>query len=994
MRKCVESVMLAVVLLGMTVGFLVALPERVRADPTVDYVMVVDAPGGAGSWVASRDYTFGDNDTFWAAGYNASSGWVQDVPVYWQFTESGLARGNQVIRVNHTYGSSAKIYTNGYGIAHVRAYYHITPGNLTTTNDTGPLRVSVDNVDSVIVRSEQGGAGTWVGPATYQSGDKDKFYAAAYDSGGNFLDDIVSNWTSTNLSVGYLYSSPSGRIGGCEGSGTTVSCYPLINFYASAIGHTYVNATPVGTSVTNMTGKLTVTGVGVDYIQIRDAPNGHGQVRGNFTYYEREQDTFYAASYNFTIGYRGEVTGDWTTNDSAVCKVKGYSGNNAHGSSVQLLLVGVGNCTVTVNATTISGVISNTTGTLTVLPRTTLTVDANGGKDYTTIQAAVDAAGDGYTIEVYPAIYYENVVVNKEIEIVGTDRTGVILDGGGSGTALYLGTDRIVIHNFTILNAEYGIFNDQTNNTRIYHMTIKDYTIGLNNSYTLNAWVAYNLIRDGEIGVVAYKAYDDAIRYNEIAYNTAYGGKGYNAHLRNCFNWNSLHNNGIGYYYDPTTELPPMEFNGNVLIDNDIGVKVESSSAITVTGNSISGGSEGVQLLYSSSEVSFNTISGVLTGIRFHESSSNITYNTIVAVAAGIVGDTGSPRIEGNDITVTSGNAMDLDNLDGAVIQGNNVHGGTIAISNSHVAVLSVLNSNVILTDTTVDSLTLDASSIVEFRHTVRVQAVDSNGEDIGGATVTVHDAQGNLAFSGTTGSDGFTPPFALTTGTQTSVSFMDHNPFSIKVSSGDMQGALATSVDASRDIVVTVSGGAGPWIIAIVAMLMLAAAFLAGALSIERSKYALFLFFLPLYTRLNHDKTLENYNRGRVFQYIDLNPGTHYNAILAALSINNGALVYHLDVLQREGMVTSRQEGMYRRFYPADMQPPPIMENGTTESQLRVLKAIQEMPGITQKELSKFLGLKQSTLAYQIDRLTAMGYVTAEKQGRAIHYTSKHGGN
>ena len=38
--------------------------------------------------------------------------------------------------------------------------------------------------------------------------------------------------------------------------------------------------------------------------------------------------------------------------------------------------------------------------------------------------------------------------------------------------------------------------------------------------------------------------------------------------------------------------------------------------------------------------------------------------------------------------------------------------------------------------------------------------------------------------------------------------------------------------------------------------------------------------------------------------------------------------------------------------------QLPPLLENGTTEAQLRVLRAIQEMPGITQKELARFLGL------------------------------------
>ncbi len=84
----------------------------------------------------------------------------------------------------------------------------------------------------------------------------------------------------------------------------------------------------------------------------------------------------------------------------------------------------------------------------------------------------------------------------------------------------------------------------------------------------------------------------------------------------------------------------------------------------------------------------------------------------------------------------------------------------------------------------------------------------------------------------------------------------------------------------------------------------------------------------------------------------------------------------------------------MYRRFYTMEAQPPPLLENGTSEVQLRVLRAVQEMPGITQKELARVLGLRQSTLAYQIDRLTAMGYVAGEKQGRRVRYTAKKGGS
>ena len=47
-------------------------------------------------------------------------------------------------------------------------------------------------------------------------------------------------------------------------------------------------------------------------------------------------------------------------------------------------------------------------------------------------------------------------------------------------------------------------------------------------------------------------------------------------------------------------------------------------------------------------------------------------------------------------------------------------------------------------------------------------------------------------------------------------------------------------------------------------------------------------------------------------------------------------------------------------------------------------------MPGITQKELGRFLGLRQSTLAYQVERLSALGYVAGETQGRRVHYTAK----
>ncbi|TLZ57721.1 MAG: winged helix-turn-helix transcriptional regulator, partial [Methanobacteriota archaeon] len=409
--------------------------------------------------------------------------------------------------------------------------------------------------------------------------------------------------------------------------------------------------------------------------------------------------------------------------------------------------------------------------------------------------------------------------------------------------------------------------------------------------------------------------------------------------------------------------------------------------------NTFTGGSTGVQLLNSSSIVDSNTFAGVGVAVICRASGSNLTNNVIGATSAGIVCDGGAPRIEGNDVRVVSGEALVLSNLDRAIVRGNDLHGGTLRVVGSHLLELAAVDSAVILQDSTVDRLTLDAASRLEIRWTVRIRAVEPGGAALAGATVIVHDSPGSLVFVGATGANGFTTPALLTTEVRGGGSVETRNPFTFEVSTQGGRAAVTMMITSQTDVVVAVPAP-NPWpMIVLVSAAMTLTASLGAAFATERSRFALLSLLIPLYTRLSKDKVLESYNRGRVYQYVALNPGAHFNGILAALDMNNGLLVYHLEVLHREGLLRSRSEGMYRRFYTTDTVPPPILENGTTEAQLRVLKAIQEMPGITQKELSRFLGLRQSTLAYQIDRLTAMGYVAAEKQGRKVHYSSRKDG-
>ena len=83
---------------------------------------------------------------------------------------------------------------------------------------------------------------------------------------------------------------------------------------------------------------------------------------------------------------------------------------------------------------------------------TLITVDDDGTADYSTIQAAIDNASAGDTILVKRGIYYENVLVNKTINLTGEDKDTTIIDGGESWSVLRIRSDWVNVTEFTIQN--------------------------------------------------------------------------------------------------------------------------------------------------------------------------------------------------------------------------------------------------------------------------------------------------------------------------------------------------------------------------------------------------------------------------------------------------------------------------------------------------------------------------------------------------------------
>ena len=86
-------------------------------------------------------------------------------------------------------------------------------------------------------------------------------------------------------------------------------------------------------------------------------------------------------------------------------------------------------------------------------PRTIIVPD-----DYPTIQEAINNANAGDIIYVRAGIYYENVIVNKTVSLVGEKKSTTIIDGKGMAYVINVTANKVNISEFTIRNANTGLY--------------------------------------------------------------------------------------------------------------------------------------------------------------------------------------------------------------------------------------------------------------------------------------------------------------------------------------------------------------------------------------------------------------------------------------------------------------------------------------------------------------------------------------------------------
>ncbi len=198
-----------------------------------------------------------------------------------------------------------------------------------------------------------------------------------------------------------------------------------------------------------------------------------------------------------------------------------------------------------------------------------ITVDDDGDENYTKIQDAINASNPGDTILVFSGVYRENIVINKQLRLIGVEENdeGIpVIDSNGTGSTVVIKVDNCLFEGFKVINSSTtslpqgaGIKILSNNNT-LNNNTILDHVYGVFLEEAGKNRINNNTISFSYNGIFLLdNCHENRIDSN-IFYNCSNGVRVWYHCNKNTIASNTYVNNSVGVFFS--------ESSNNVIIDN------------------------------------------------------------------------------------------------------------------------------------------------------------------------------------------------------------------------------------------------------------------------------------------------------------------------------------------------------------------------------------------------------------------------------------------
>ena len=125
------------------------------------------------------------------------------------------------------------------------------------------------------------------------------------------------------------------------------------------------------------------------------------------------------------------------------------------------------------------------------------------------------------------------------------------------------------------------------------------------------------------------------------------------------------------------------------------------------------------------------------------------------------------------------------------------------------------------------------------------------------------------------------------------------------------------------------------------------------------------------------------------VYNFIARHPGSYFREILRSLHVGQGNLQYVIQLLEKEGRITTIKVGAYKHFYPSetDEQSKNILSILSQESPREILIFLARHPGSCQTDVAKEIRCSSPTARWYLLKLESLHLIWSRKTGAEVKY-------
>lgn len=244
--------------------------------------------------------------------------------------------------------------------------------------------------------------------------------------------------------------------------------------------------------------------------------------------------------------------------------------------------------------------------------------------DFQTIQEAIDNAYDDDTVFVKSNTYYEQIFINKTINLIGENRANTILDGKGIEIVISILSNDVRVSGFNIQNCKdkypgVGISVDTSDNVNISGNIFDNNNIGVSIYSSDFVNINGNELSNNKIGLFSERDFGRSKNYNILNNNLTRNSQ-YAIYL------NNLEKSNIGNNDITIDTISPDNFDYY-----NFGLTLEDNYNCKVFGNYITGYMTSIRVLLSDNlEIYQNTLEeNDVVGIYSYISTAKIHNNNI-----------------------------------------------------------------------------------------------------------------------------------------------------------------------------------------------------------------------------------------------------------------------------------------------------------------------------------------------------------------------------